>query len=100
MDTRGLGRSRNRSKAFDSLRGAGVGLLDRTRWDGFKLKEGRFRLDIRKEFLMVKVVKCRHRLPREVGDASSLETFKVRLDWVLSNLTWLKMSLPIAGRLD
>jgi len=41
-----------------------------------------------------------HRLPREVGDASSLETFKVRLDGALSNLIQLKISLLIAGVLD
>ena len=39
-------------------------------------------------------------LPREVGDVPSLETFKARLDGALSNLIWLKMSLPIAGGLD
>jgi len=37
-------------------------------------------------------------LPREVVDAPFLETFKVRLDAVLSNLIWLKMSLLTAGR--
>ena len=51
----------------------------------FKLKKGRFRLDIRKKFT-VRVVKHWHRFPREVVDAPSLETFKVRLDGALSNL--------------
>ncbi|KFM01641.1 hypothetical protein AS27_01219, partial [Aptenodytes forsteri] len=54
--------------------------------NGFKLKEGRFRLDIRKTFFTVRVVKHWQRLPREVVDAPSLETFKVRLDGALSNL--------------
>ncbi|KFR05681.1 hypothetical protein Y956_02804, partial [Nipponia nippon] len=54
--------------------------------NGFKLKEGRFRLDIRNKFFTMSVVKHRNRLPREVVDAPSLETFKVRLDVALSNL--------------
>jgi len=43
------------------------------------------------------VVKHWHRLPREVVDAPSLETFKARLD--LSSLVFLKMSLLAAGGL-
>ena len=49
---------------------------------------------------MMKVVKHWNRLPREVVDAPSLETFKARLDGALSNLISLKMSLFIAGGLD
>jgi len=47
----------------------------------------------------MRVVKHWHRLPREVVDAPSPETFQVRLDGVLRNQTWLKMSLPMAGGL-
>jgi len=59
---------------------------NRRRGNGFKLKEGRFRLDTRRKFSTMRVVKHWHRLPRGVVDASSLETFKVRLDGALSNL--------------
>ncbi|KFM04159.1 hypothetical protein AS27_10727, partial [Aptenodytes forsteri] len=54
--------------------------------NGFKLKEGRFGLDIRKKFFMMRVLEHWNRLPREVVDAPSLEVFKVRLDGALSNL--------------
>ena len=58
------------------------------------------RLDIRKKFFTLRVVRHRHRLPREVIDAPSLETFQARLDGALSNLIQLKMSLLTAGGLD
>jgi len=51
-----------------------------------KLKEGRFRPDIRKSFFTVRVVKHWHRLPREMVDTPSLGTFKARLDGAMSNL--------------
>ncbi|KFQ23646.1 hypothetical protein N332_12735, partial [Mesitornis unicolor] len=54
--------------------------------NGFKLEEGRFRLDIRRKFFILKVVGHWHRLPREVVDAPSLEVFKARLDRALGNL--------------
>ncbi|KFR08704.1 hypothetical protein Y956_01083, partial [Nipponia nippon] len=54
--------------------------------NSFKLKEGRFRLDIRKKFFTVRVVRHWHRLPREAVDDPSLEVFKARLDGALSNL--------------
>ena len=78
--------------AFQYLKGAyrkaGEGLFiricnDRKSRNGFKLEEGRFRLDIRKEFFTVRVVRHWNRLPREVVDAPTLEVFKTRLDGAL-----------------
>jgi len=57
---------------------------DRTRGNGFKLQEGRFRLAIRKKCFTVRVVRHWHRLPGEVVDVLSSETFKVRLNGALS----------------
>ncbi|KGL91042.1 hypothetical protein N301_09791, partial [Charadrius vociferus] len=53
--------------------------------NGYKLEEGRFRLDIRKKFFTLRVVRHWNRLPRVV-EAPSLELFKARLNVALGNL--------------
>ena len=59
---------------------------DRTRDNGFKLKEGRLKVDIRKKFFTVRAVRHWNQLPKEVADGPSLAVFKARLDGALSNL--------------
>ena len=50
------------------------------------MKEGRFRLDVRRKFFTRRVVRCWNRLPREVVDAPSLGVFKARLNGALDNM--------------
>ncbi|KFQ14272.1 hypothetical protein N330_02415, partial [Leptosomus discolor] len=54
--------------------------------NGFKLKKGRFRLDVRKKIFAVSMVKHWSRLARQAVDAPSLGVFKASLDGALSNL--------------
>ena len=48
--------------------------------------EGRFRLDVRKKFFTMRVVRHWNRSPREAVDTPSLKVVKARLDGALSNL--------------
>ena len=79
--------------AFQYLKGAyrkdGEGLSVRgcsyrTSGNSFKLKEGRFRLDVRRIFITERVVRCWNNLPGEVVDAPSLEVFNLMKDEALS----------------
>ena len=69
----------------------------RTRGNSHKLKPRNFRTNVHKYFYTVRVMEHWNRLPREVEESPSLETFKTHLDTYLCSLV---REPDLAGGLD
>ncbi|PKU27518.1 hypothetical protein llap_22178 [Limosa lapponica baueri] len=70
----------------DEFRLSSVVPGDRTRGNGRKLEHRKFHLDMRRNFLTLRVTEQWNRLPRGVVESPSLEILKTCLDVYLSSL--------------
>jgi len=77
-----------------------LGPSDRTHGNNSKLCQGRFRLDIRKNFVTERLVKNWNRLPREVVDTPSLSVLRRHLDNALNSTLELLLSPESVRQLD